>query len=170
MIKRKTVSARIFFAGTFAAFASIAQAGEENLAFVMTVIEDQAHGDQLIQGDYDEAILKLVAQKDKHGFSASNNLCVAYTKTNKLPEAERACSQALKRSKTTYGSWYDSAKKTDYAVALSNRGVIRALVGDTEGARRDFKRAMTFTQDVTAPADNLAVLDAKSTETVSALQ
>jgi Flp pilus assembly protein TadD len=156
-----------------AAFAPIAQAQENSAAYVMTVIHDRAAGDQVISGAYGQAIDSLTANTAKRSstFAISNNLCVAYTKTNRLSEAEQACSTALRTSKAAYASWYDVNSKRDfYAVALSNRGVIRAVSGNTEQARQDFKAAMKFSSTLTTPAENLAVLEAKTTETVSALQ
>lgn len=166
MIESK-VTTRILFAGFIAAFASVTQAEGGSSAFVMTVIEDQAQGDRVVQGDYESAIAGIVARKNSGGFSASNNLCVAYTKTRKLSEAEQACEKALRKSKTASGLRYDLAREKDYAVALSNRGVVRALLGDTEGARQDFERAAKVTDVVTAPAENLALLDARASETVA---
>jgi tetratricopeptide (TPR) repeat protein len=162
----------MFLAGMLGSFASIAQAQENSAAYVMTVIDDRAAGEQVISGAYAQAIESLTANTAKRStaFAASNNLCVAYTKTNRLPEAEQACSTALRTGKTTYASWYDVNGKRDfYAVALSNRGVIRAVSGNTDQARQDFKAAMKIST-LTAPAENLAVLETKTTETVSALQ
>ena len=167
------VTGKMFLAGMLAAFAPIAQAQQNPAAYVMTVIHDRAAGDQVISGEYGQAIERLTANTAKRSstFAASNNLCVAYAKTNRLPEAEQACSAALRTSKTTYASWYDVISKRDfYAVALSNRGVIRAVSGDIEQARQDFKAAMKFSSTLTAPAENLAALEAKTTETLSALE
>jgi len=164
----KTIG-KVFLFGTVAAFGQVAQAGEAPSAYVMTVISDQAQGGQLVQGAYGEAIENLTAAKKRYRFAENNNLCVAYTKTNQLPEAERACSAALKSSKPLFGL-YDVPRKTDYAVALSNRGVIRAVTGDIERARQDFQAAIKANRSLSAAAENLAILDAKTTETVSALQ
>jgi tetratricopeptide (TPR) repeat protein len=163
---------KLLLMGMFAMIVPIAQAQENASAYVMTVIHDRAAGEQVLSGAYDQAIESLTANTAKRSrkFAASNNLCVAYTKSNRLPEAEQACSAALRSSKTAYVSWYDANSKRDfYAVALSNRGVIRAVSGDIEKARQDFKAAMKFSTSVTAAAENLAVLDGKTTETLSAL-
>jgi Flp pilus assembly protein TadD len=178
MIERKfrtlcEATGRILLTGMLAAFAPIAQGQESSSAYVMTVIDDRAAGDQVISGAYDQAIESLTAivSKRGNGFAASNNLCVAYTKTNNLAQAERACSAALRSSKATYVSWSDVTSKRDFhAVAVSNRGVLRAVTGDVEQARQDFKAAMKYSSSVTAPAENLAVLEAKTTEILSAVQ
>lgn len=164
---------KLLLMGMIATIAPIAHAQENASAYVMTVIHDRAASDQVLSGAYGQAIESLTASTAKRGsrFAASNNLCVAYTKSNRLPEAEQACSAALRSSKATYASWSDVNSKRDfYAVALSNRGVIRAVSGDIEAARQDFKAAMKFSTSVTAPAENLAVLDRKTTETLSAVQ
>ena len=176
MIKYRTlcnVTGKIFLTGMLAAFAPIAQAQEKQnaAAYVMTVIGDRAAGEQVISGAYGQAIESLTANTAKRSsrFAAANNLCVAYTKTNRLSEAERACSAAIRNSKATYAAWYDVNRKRDfYAVALSNRGVIRAVSGDTEQARQDFRAAMRISSTLSAPAENLAALQAKTTETLAA--
>jgi len=161
----------IFLTGMLATVAQPAHAQEITAAYVMTVIHDRAAGDDVISGAYGQAIESLTANAAKRSsrFAASNNLCVAYTKTNRLPEAEQACNAALRVSKAKYASWYDVSSKRDfYAVALSNRGVIRAVSGDIEQARQDFRAAMKFSSTLTAPTENLAVLEAKTTENLSA--
>jgi tetratricopeptide (TPR) repeat protein len=176
MIKYRTlcnVSGRIFLTGMLAVTAPIAQAEEEQsaAAYVMTVIGDRAAGEQLISGAYAQAIENLTATTVTRSsrFAAANNLCVAYTKTNRLSEAERACRAAIRSSKATYTSWYDVNSTRDfYAVALSNRGVIHAVSGDTEQARQDFRAAMRISSALRAPAENLAALKAKTTETLAA--
>jgi Flp pilus assembly protein TadD len=164
---------KLLLMGMIAVMTPIAQAEENASAYVMTVVHDRAAGEQVLSGAYGQAIEHLTASNAKRSskFAASNNLCVAYTKSNRLPEAKQACSAALRSSKTTYTSWYSANSKRDfYAVALSNRGVIRAVSGDIEKARQDFKTAMKFSTSVTAPAENLAVLNGKTTEALSALQ
>lgn len=176
MIKYRTlcnVTGKIFLTGMLAGLAPIAQAQEKQnaAAYVMTVIGDRAAGEQVISGAYGQAIESLTANTTKRSsrFAAANNLCVAYTKTNRLSEAESACSAAIRSSKATYASWYDVNRKRDfYAVALSNRGVIRAVSGDTEQARQDFRAAMRISSTLSAPAENLAALEAKTTETLAA--
>jgi tetratricopeptide (TPR) repeat protein len=160
---------KVFLFGIIAAFGQIAQAAEAPSAYVMTVILDQAQGDQLLRGSYGQAIESLTADSKRPRFAENNNLCVAYTKTNNLPEAEQACSAALRNSKPLFGL-YDLARKTDHAVALSNRGVIHAVSGDLERAKQDFRAAIKVNRYLTAAAENLAILEAKTTEAVSALQ
>ncbi|MEX2122567.1 MAG: hypothetical protein WD795_01655 [Woeseia sp.] len=156
--------------GTLSAFGPVAQAGESQPAYTMTVIADRAQGDRVVAGDYGQAIAQIAAETGKRSdqFAVSNNLCVAYTKLNDLPKAEVACSEALRISKEMYGSWYDSDRKRNYhALALSNRGVIRAVSGDAQLAREDFLRARRLSDTLAAPSENLARLEAEMTQTVS---
>jgi tetratricopeptide (TPR) repeat protein len=165
---------KILTAGIFAASAPIALGEETPSAYVMTVVHDQADGDQVIAGAYNMAIRNITSGTGKgvRKFAAQNNLCVAYAKTNKLPQAAEACSRALLANEPIYAAAYDATSKRDLrAVALSNRGVIHAVSGDAGRAREDFKAAMRLSSALASAAENLAVLEAKTaTETLSAVQ
>jgi tetratricopeptide (TPR) repeat protein len=140
-------------------------------AYVMTVVADQAEGERMIAGEYAEAIAQITTPKTvKQSFAVSNNLCVAYTKTNDLPSAGQACAAALRASRTSFGAWYASyGKRVDQALALSNRGVIRAITGDVDGARSDFEQAARLNDKLTAAAENLVRLESQEAQTVSTL-
>lgn len=161
--------AKVCLFGAIAVFGQMAQGGEAPPAYVLTAITDQARGLQVLDGAYDEVIEHLAAAEKKNRFAENNNLCVAYTKTNNLAEAEKACTAALKSS-TLLSRPYDSPRKIGHAVALSNRGVIRAVSGDIELARRDFQEARKADRYLSTAAENLAILEERSRETVSALQ
>lgn len=150
-----------------------AWADEVPSAYVMTVFDNQAQGKKVISGDYQAAISELTGPNRKHlsRSAASNNLCVAYTMTENLSEAEKACFQALQRSKIAASPWNDSYKlREDRAVAFSNRGVLRAVSGDAEGAEEDFQRAIRLSSSLEAPALNLARLSARTAQAVSSAQ
>jgi hypothetical protein len=49
----------------------------------------------------------------------------------------------------------------------SNRGVIRAINSDAEGARSDFARATKLNSSLTAAAANLVQLETQEAQTVS---
>lgn len=150
----------------------LARADDSQPGFVMTVIADRARGDQVMSGDYVAAIAGITSPKARHwdSFAVSNNLCVAYTKLNDLASADQACADALLTSRETPGEWNGSQRKRgDRAVALSNRGVIRAVSGDAEGARSDFERARELNEGLAAAAQNLARLDRDTAQAVSSL-
>ncbi len=150
----------------------LVHAAETQSAYVMTVIADKAQGEQVVSGNYQEAIAAITSSlmRQKDTFAVSNNLCVAYTKSNDLANANQHCSEAIRMSKKKYGPWYAAARiRTDQALALSNRGVIRAITGDEDGAREDFQLAIKLGRHLSAPGENLARLDSQATETVSSL-
>lgn len=155
-----------------AASMQLANADTPQPSYVMTVISDEAEGQKMIAGDYAEAIAAITTPKGRPrtSFSVNNNLCVAYTKTNDLSSAEAACADALRASRVVFNVWYESPRKRgDHAVALSNRGVIRAISGDVDGARSDFEQARKLNDNLAAAADNLARLERQETQTVSSL-
>lgn len=146
--------------------------------YEMSVIEDTAQGRRLTKGDYTNAIEELEAPAlfDRATFAKSNNLCVAYTMTMKFDEAALACDAALEiRERVRLPApWYASAinrtKVRDKALALSNRGVLRAVTGDVAGARADFERAIALEAELDAPEANLIRLDAKAVQSASTLK
>ncbi|MEM8814252.1 MAG: tetratricopeptide repeat protein [Pseudomonadota bacterium] len=160
----------------FAAFAiPPAYAHDSQEAYEMTVIRDAAHGRKVVFGKYDEAIAKIKTLKGHRskGFFVSNNLCVAYAKTADIDSAARACDEALavatkeRRFDSDHLEW---VKRRRTAMALSNRGVLRALSGDRENARQDFQDAIDLNAGLSSPERNLAYLDNKPVETVTSLQ
>lgn len=137
---------------------SLAEPASE--AYRMMVISNKALGDVLLAGDYDKTIQKLGGtHRLTFRFSLSNNLCVAYVNAKKPDEAKPACDRAVRRSRTM--------TRHDQAIALSNRGVVRALIGDIDGARRDFRSAIRLEKELDAPSENLAKLQIKLGEAVS---
>lgn len=135
----------------------------------MAAIEDSAHGQQVVSGDYHAAITELAGARPKSAryFAASTNLCVAYTITKQFDKAESACDAAIQsRDHVKYPArWFHTeitrTKTRDKAIAFLNRGVLKAVTGDTEGARQDFESANRLKTTVDA-RDNLLRLDAKS--------
>lgn len=170
----KSLKARIG-AGTagllLAASMQVASAESSQSGFVMTVIADRAQGEKVITGDYAGAIEAITSPggRQRDEFAVSNNLCVAYTKSNDLTSAGTACAEALRVSQAAFGPYDTYRKRRDHALALSNRGVIRAITGDTDGARSDFERAAELHDSLRAAADNLARLDSAEAQTVSSL-
>jgi hypothetical protein len=152
-----------------------AVADEVPAAFEMSVVKGQAHGSDVIAGAYDAAIDDITSDERlrKNSFAVANNLCVAYTMTMEFEKAEQACDAALSARSRVHGSaqWYTTIpmrnKLRDKAVALSNRGVLRAVSGDAKGAREDFTQSLDIAVLTTAAGDNLARLDAKVQQAAS---
>lgn len=141
----------------------------------MTVISDEAYGHKIIAGHYAEAVDRIDASRGNGSkrFFAYTNLCVAFTLTGEVENARPACDEALALIDT------DSSRlpkffepiQTDYeSMALSNRGVLRAVSGDVDGARDDFLAAEALGAGLSAPAENLARLNAVALRSAAVVQ
>lgn len=113
--------------------------------YEMSVYTDHRSGMQVLAGDYDSAI--HAAKRDAGVGGAlsrlvlATNLCVAYTMKEAFSDAAGACDKALRLASRAEG-WARSSERTVMiARALTNRGVLRVLMGDTAGAEEDFERA-----------------------------
>jgi hypothetical protein len=127
-----------------------------------------------MSGEYAKGIASINSYGSKRAgtFAAKNNLCVAYTVTKKFDQAAPACEAAVsigKRYGRFGGSPINPYGSRDLAVAYSNRGVLRAVSGDVEGAKQDFADAAEVNADLPAAAENLARLKAKETTAMSSL-
>ena len=138
---------------------SLPAAAEETTAAVykMTVIKDEAHGRRVTAGKYELAIDKItrggVRAKDR--FADQVNLCVAYAKTKDIENANASCNAALAglkkqetRATRNKRSLLYSNYQRNLAVALSNRGVLFAVSGDTERAKENFAAAIELQTSV----------------------
>jgi hypothetical protein len=139
-------------------------AHDEVSPFTMAVIKDDAYGRLVVSGGYSAAIAKINSQgrRSSLDFTEANNLCVAYTKSSMIDEAAEACEAALSIRRENMKAARDHEKRAYRnleAMALSNRGVLLAVSGDTTGARRDFVAALELRAYLSAPATNLARLD-----------
>ncbi len=153
MTTQKNIAALISVCAFTAAITTVpANAGETAITqsasgYQMAAVIDRARGGAVMAGDYSEAIAKL-GDSSRMGFESSTNLCVAYTMTGELDNANRACTAALALSER-------SNIRRDIAVALSNLGVVKAVKGDLSGARRDFTRALELKSDLRQAGENL---------------
>ena len=132
---------------------SLPVTAEETTAasYTMAVIKNEAHGRRVTAGKYEQAIDKItrggVRAKDR--FADQVNLCVAYTKTKDIENANASCNAALaglkkqetRATRSKKSPLYGNYKK-DLALALSNRGVLFAVSGDTERAKESFAAAI----------------------------
>lgn len=105
--------------------------------------------DLLLRGDTRKALdmaLQYVAQVDQAGLDAEsryfahNALCVVYTKLGENQQAMNECDIAIEIMPLHWSAW-------------NNRGTLRYMAGDLEGAQADYQRALAQ-----APARE-AVLD-----------
>ena len=135
-------------------------------AFHMVAIEDIAQGRLVTQGAYSKAVRRLEANaSQRFSFERANNLCVAYTKSNVLDKAEQSCDAAVAEAGVTettnaITAGPDARLRARYqAIALSNRGVFKAVSGDITGAHVDFERALDLYDELEEFHINLAYLE-----------
>lgn len=164
---------------------TLLQAEEDKLFYTLTAIEDVSFGEQVLSGNYDAAINGILSsdKRQRNGFEAQTNLCVAYIRSGDFDNARDSCDAAL----VALGKEQLSAaapglapfqsrriKQRYLALALSNRGVLRAITGKPDLARKDFADAANLRYGgVDAVEVNLAKLgegDAPSAAPDSQLQ
>lgn len=170
---RKTGSARWGVVVMMMLAGGIATAQEH---YVLNVIEASAKGRAILSERYESAIATLESSRvdGLRGFYAANNLCVAYIKTGDLDKATRACDGAVTRMQAQLSAAESShasslrleTHREMLAVALSNRGVLAALSGNTDEARADFLAARDLRQRLGALRANLERLDREKPSSV----
>lgn len=168
-IKSATVAA--FTGIVFLCSGGMLHAEEDKLYYTLTAIEDASYGEEVVAGDYDTAIEGILssAKVRRAGFEAQTNLCVAYTRSGDFEKAGASCDAALvalekrgRRSEPTGLAAYQSrrVKERYLALALSNRGVLRAISGEPVLARQDFVQAAELRYGLDVADLNLAKLGA----------
>ena len=167
-MSRKRISAMLGTAALLATglTAENVSAQEAQPVYTMTVIVDTAQGHKVAAGKYDRAIARLTAKKSPvNRYSKDTNLCVAYTKTGDIDNATEACEaavEAMRKRRVARSSFSTSEAATSnrvyLALALSNLGVLEAVKGDAELARKRFEEALELDAGLSAPKVNLARL------------
>lgn len=139
--------------------------------YEMSAVANREHGDDVLAGRYQKAITlnrtyarSILRNSDPERvfpYPVSTNLCVAHAMIGKLDEAGAYCDAAVKAAEIGAESGHrkDIDYRDEWATALSNRGVLRALSGDEAGARADFASAMSLSSEWKVPAANLARLE-----------
>lgn len=151
-------------------------AGEQEPVYTLTAIKDASFGEDVVAGNYETAIRGILESRKAHprGFEAQTNLCVAYTHSGEFKEADKSCDAALvalerriRHSKGPGFAPFQSRRVYEkyLAVALSNRGVLRAISGEPALARKDFVRASSLTFGLDVADANLAKLGAEEAPT-----
>lgn len=127
---------------------------------------DSPSGRLLAAGDYDGAIDLAMRRthkgSPKHRLIERTNLCVAYTVKRSYFNARDNCEAALETARRLDldRSHRGFSRKHETAVAMTNRGVLRAMSGDMSGAASDFREATAMSHATKAPDRNLAHLEA----------
>ena len=169
--EKGTVRGASLLAAAAALFiAAPSQADDEDPRYTMTAIIDASFGHVVTSGRYQQAIEKITARqaRARETFESQNNLCVAYTKVGELDNASVACDQAVaeirkrseRKSSTRRGRYADFSRsdRVYLAIALTNCGVLHAVNGDLDDARRDFTEAAGIDVDIPQPQVNLSRL------------
>lgn len=142
----------------------------EQVRYEMAVFSDVAHGTKVLSGKYDQAITNIRSNsRSADEVYVQTNLCVAYVKSGDIDAAEKACEEAVLAAKslgdTALSSFIGGTTAQRHArylahgrylaIALSNRGVMRAVSGDLEAARKDFDAAMAQNSSVASVKANI---------------
>ncbi|GEM_PF-1453015 len=155
----------------------------DTAGYSMVVYEDSRLADRVMSHEYDtikDALAALEARGNTD-FDTLNNLCVGYTMTKAFTKAEAACDAAVGEDSAPDALFDEDTafagartRKTlarnREAVALSNRGVLRAVTGDLVGAREDFEKAAATSDVVDAAEINLTRLTALAVPPASIAQ
>ena len=128
--------------------------------YQMSIVPGHSQGYLVQQGRYEEAMssISLVGSRQ---FPANTNLCVAQAKAGHLIEARASCERAVDAARidAKIGKRVNHNYAADLAVALTNRGVLRVILGDLAGAEKDFRMAIELHAGSDTPLQNLAILN-----------
>ena len=136
--------------------------------FEMAVFSDAPQGIKILNGKYDQAIAKINRKSSStDSLLVQTNLCVAYVKAGNIDAAETACEEAVvfakslsKAPSSSFIGEPSSRVRARYlAVALSNRGVVKAVRGDLDAAREDFDAALAQSSRVSSIETNIEQLE-----------
>lgn len=128
----------------------------------MRIIGGPAHIALFESGDYQATVQHVEMSPITYStvFSHAINLCVAYTLAQDFGSAEAACDRAVtltrRQMRLRYGG---KAAKGMLAVALSNRGVLNALLQQKVAASADFTEASKIDRRASPASENLVRLD-----------
>lgn len=137
----------------------------ETTTYELLVFEDTVQGRLISKGKVDKA-MAMMTDAEKQSFHRANNYCVMMTMEKSFDLAIPSCNSAIDsaseaRIRAHAGSVASEAAAEREALALSNRGVAKALSGDSIGAKNDFTKALELNDSVDAIEANLALLESK---------
>ena len=164
-----TTAATVLLATATVFNAPDARAQDDPSSYRMSVVFDRAYGDVVSQGDYNKAILRINSDRSRFPFATATNLCVAHTMVGQYKHAEHYCDLALEEAEKAAAKGRKKSRDytSEWALAYSNRGVLRARRGDDEGATEDFRLAIAKQSESDLPIHNLAVLSHVPVETIA---
>lgn len=169
-MKRFTILFLLALTAVFACQTSWAQ--EVPADYQMSVVLDRAYGDVVASGRYDRAILRINSHHDRFPYASATNLCVAHTMVGQFKHAEYYCDKALEEAEKAAAKGRQKSRDytTEWALAYSNRGVLRARRGDHEGASEDFRLAIEKQSGSTLPVHNMAHLSQATSDVIAQME
>jgi len=147
--------------------APAAYAQEGSTSYEMSIVFDRSYGDLVSRGNFERAIVKINRSHDHYPFATATNLCVAHTMVGQYKHAEHYCDKALEEAEKAAAQGRRKSRDytAEWAMAYSNRGVLRARIGDDAAAEQDFRMAIEKQAGQDLPIHNLAVLKQEASET-----
>ena len=151
---------------------SAAHAADEPHTFVLTAYSNGAGGENLVSGNYQNAVTDLKQHQptlDLDAATISTNRCVAFTLTKQWDAARVACDAAVRdaqEDRANLPTWMSWARKrhNDYvALAYSNRAVLHWLANDQTSAEKDLAKAEALSPKADFVARNLSALHTRAT-------
>jgi Tfp pilus assembly protein PilF len=132
--------------------------------YQMSVVLDRAYGGVVSRGDFDKAILRINTHRSRFPYATATNLCVAQTMVGQYKHAEHYCDKALEEAEKAAAKGRRKSRDctAEWALAYSNRGVLRARRGDNAGAEKDFRMAIEKQSQSELPIHNLARLSGET--------
>jgi hypothetical protein len=169
-MKRITILFLMTLGAAFACQACWAQGLPSN--FQMSVVLDRAHGDVVARGQYNRAILRISPHSTRFPYASATNLCVAHTMVGQFKNAEYYCDKALEEAEKAADKGREKSRDytAEWALAYSNRGVLRARRGDNEGASEDFRMAIEKQSASELPIHNMALLSQSISDVIAQLE
>lgn len=139
---------KISYAQFAAVLAGVTFSAAASAGYHVTAFGNTPGFDQIMAEDYASANTVLAAPAYLPSqYARLANLCVAQLKSKEVDAALGSCNRALSTAPAELRSSLVSLNHKRAAVMThlySNRGVVRAIKGDTYGARSDFERAVAL--------------------------
>lgn len=136
--------------------------GNELNGYMMSIQVNAPGIEHLRAGDYRKAVAASRSVLAEPGWRAAayNNICVAYTILQDYQRAGNACAKVVKILRATQARRRGSLRSdpASLAMAYSNRGVLRALTDDLQGAGQDFAKARKYATRAGQYEHNFALL------------
>jgi hypothetical protein len=164
------LTAGIIATATATATATAAAAAEASDPFMFVAYSNRAGGAKLATGDYANAAQAVLGQAASMSASdpqaLDTNRCVAYTMTQQLAKARRACDAAVADAHRADDTMLSFTRQTQRqsaaaaAVAYSNRAVMHWLDADMAAAGADLAKAQALAPQASFVVRNLAALQA----------